>query len=81
MRHTQPDATSKATPAGARLIVTRTPDGRFCIVYTNGATSRRSYTPLLEQVVRQAQRGVGIPVHTEDDALRQHFQDVGVALI
>lgn len=81
MRHTQTTATNETPPAGVHLIVTRTPDGRFCVAYTNGEMSRRSYTSSLEQVVRQAQRAGGIPVQTEDEALRQRCQDVALPLI
>lgn len=81
MLEAQSSATGKLAPNGAYLIVTRAPDGRFCVAYTNGDMSRRSYTSSLEQVVRQAQRAGGIPIHTEDEALRQRCQDVALPLI
>lgn len=81
MLHTQPGATSETAPTGAHLVVTRTPDGRYCVAYTNGKLSRRSYTSSLEQVVSQAQRAGGIPVQTEDEALRQRCREVALPLI
>jgi rRNA-processing protein FCF1 len=63
------------------MVVTRLPDGRYCVAYTDGSVSRRSYTPLVEQVVRQAQRAGGIPVRTDDEVLRQHCREAAVPLI
>ncbi len=81
MTEAQPGSSGTTTPVGAYLIVTRTPDGRYCVAYTAGSMSRRSYTPLLEQVVRQAQRAGGIPIHTDDEALRQRCQDLALPLV
>jgi hypothetical protein len=67
--------------SGAYLAVTRLPDGRYCVAYTAGGISRKSYTPSLEQVVRQAQRAGGLPVRTDDSALRQRCQDAQLPLI
>lgn len=73
--------TEHTPPAGAYLEVTRLPDGRYCVAYTAGEVSRKSYTPSLEQVVRQAQRAGGLPVRTDDGALRQLCEDAAVPLI
>ncbi|MBX0328606.1 hypothetical protein K2Z83_13050 [Oscillochloris sp. ZM17-4] len=62
-------------------MVTREPDGRYCVVYTNGEVSRRSYTSSLEQVIRQVRRAGGIPISTDDGALRQRCIDESLTLI
>jgi hypothetical protein len=69
------------TPARAYLVVTLEADGRYCVAYTDGGVSRRSYTPSLDQVIRQAQRAGGLPVRTDDSALRQRCLDAELPLI
>lgn len=81
MLQARPGAGNETAPPETHLIVTRAPDGRYCVIYRNGGMSRRSYTPSLEQVVRQAQRAGGIPISTEDEALRQRCRDVALPLI
>lgn len=76
---TRPSAESTTTRAS--LIVTRQPDGRYCVVYTDGVVSRRSYTPSLEQIIRQAVRAGRIPISTDDGALRQRCLEVELPLI
>lgn len=75
--------TEPANPQASRacLIVTALPDGRYSVEYTDGTVSRHSYTRLVEQVVRQAQRAGGLPIRTDDDEIRRRCQDVGVPLI
>jgi len=68
-------------PDCAYLEVSRLSDGRYCVAYTTGTVSRRSYTLSVEQVVRQAQRAGNIPIRTDDDALRQHCQDAALPLM
>lgn len=63
------------------LLVTRAPDGRYCVAYIDGSTERRSYAASVDQVVRQAQRAGTIPVRTDDPALQQRCQDVTIPLI
>jgi uncharacterized protein with PIN domain len=65
----------------AHLDVTRTADGRYCVIFVRGGVSRRSYTRSLEQVMSQAQRVGDIVVRTDDLALRQRCQECGVALV
>lgn len=65
----------------AYLMVTRAPDGRYCVAYIDRGVSRRSYTPSLDQVIRQAQRAGGIPVRTDDEELRQRCQDAALPLM
>jgi len=81
MPDAQPSTTDRTVPASAYLVVTRMPDGRYCVAYTDGEVSRRSYTPSVEQVIRQAQRAGRIPVRTDDEVLRQRCQDVALPLI
>lgn len=81
MPEAQPEPTGETTAGGAYLKVTRTPDGRYCVAYTIDTLSRRSYTPQLEQVVRQAQRAGGIPIHTDDEALRQRCRELALPLL
>jgi len=73
--------TTGSTPDRAYLAVARLPDGRYAVSYTAGEVSRRSYTPSVEQIIRQAQRAGNIPIRTDDDALRQRCQDVELPLI
>ncbi len=73
--------TDRPQPTGAYLEVTRLPDGRYCVAYTAGEISRKSYTPSLDQVIRQAQRAGGLPVRTDDSALRQRCEDAALPLI
>lgn len=68
-------------PARAYLDVTRVSDGRYCVAFVRGESSRRSYTPSVEQIVVQAQRAGSIAVRTDDPALRQYCQEAGVALL
>ncbi|NNJ11646.1 hypothetical protein EKD04_015025 [Chloroflexales bacterium ZM16-3] len=70
-----------AQPDHAYLTVTREPDGRYCVVYQHGGVSRRSYTSSLEQVIRQARRAGGIPINTDDGALRQRCVDESLTLL
>jgi hypothetical protein len=65
----------------AHLLVSRALDGRYCVIYVNHEVRRRSYASLPEQVIQQAQRAGGIPIRTDDDALRQYCQDHEVPLI
>lgn len=71
----------RTTPNRPYLAVTLLPDGRYCVAYTVGGVSRQSYTPSLEQVIRQAQRAGGLPVQTDDSALRQRCIDAELPLI
>lgn len=73
--------TGKTTASQAYLLVTRLPDGRYCVAYTDGGVSRKSYTPSAEQVVRQAQRAGGLPVQTEDLELRKRCAEAELPLI
>ena len=77
----QPESTGALPTGGAYLIVTRTPDGRYCVAYTTDSVNRRSYTPVLEQVVQQAQRAGGIPIHTDDEALRARCRELALPLL
>jgi hypothetical protein len=70
-----------AQPDRAHVTVTREPDGRYCVVYTNGGISRRSYTSSLEQVIRQVRRAGDLPIITNDGALRQRCVDESLTLI
>ncbi|NTW01102.1 MAG: hypothetical protein HGA19_07280 [Oscillochloris sp.] len=70
-----------SSPSHAYLIVTLQPDGRYCVAYTDGRISRLSYTPSLEQVIRQAQRAGGLPIRTDDAKLRQRCLDAALSLI
>lgn len=81
MSDAPPTSAGETVAAGAHLVVTRTPDGRYCVAYTVGGVSRRSYTPSVEQVVRQAQRAGGIPVRTDDEALRLRCAEAALPLI
>lgn len=63
------------------LDVTRTADGRYCVAFTRGEFSRRSYTPSVEQVIVQAQRVSSAAVRTDDPTLRQRCQEAGIPLI
>ncbi|MEI7768911.1 MAG: hypothetical protein WCI67_02930 [Chloroflexales bacterium] len=81
MTDAQNTTADSPTPNRAYLAVTLLPDGRYCVAYTDGGVSRRSYTPSLEQVIRQAQRAGGLPVRTEDSALRQRCLDANLTLI
>lgn len=65
----------------AYLMVTRAPDGRYCVAYIDHGVSRRSYTPSLDQVIRQAQRAGGIPVRTDDEELQQRCRDAALPLV
>jgi hypothetical protein len=73
--------TDGPAPGRAFLDVTRLPDGRFEVAYTQGELRRKSYTPSVELVVRQAQRAGGIAVRTADDELRQRCRDAQVPLL
>lgn len=73
--------TGAEPPTPTYLDVTRTTDGRYCVAFTRGELSRRSYTPSADQVVVQAQRAGSLAVRTDDPALRQRCQEAGVALI
>lgn len=77
-KQSTPEAPARS---GAHLIVTRLPDGRYCVAYTDGAISRKSYTPSLEQVIRQAQRAGGLPIRTDDSELRQRCVEAALPLI
>ncbi|GAB4433179.1 MAG: hypothetical protein OHK0015_21630 [Chloroflexi bacterium OHK40] len=77
----QSPVTGHPEVASPHFVVTRMPDGRYCVAYTNGVLSRRSYTPSLEQVIRQAQLAGGLPIRTDDAALRQRCQEVALRLI
>lgn len=78
----EPTATTgKTTATQAYLLVTRLPDGRYCVAYTDGEVSRKSYTSSVEQVVRQAQRAGGLSIQTDDRELRQHCAESGLPLI
>jgi len=77
----QPSNHGGQAPDRAYLVVTRMPDGRYCVVYTAGKVRRRSYTSTLEQVVRQAQLAGSIPVCTDDETLRKRCQEVALPLI
>lgn len=80
MAEAQP--TTDETPHDrAYLMVTRAADGRYCVAYIDGSVSRRSYTPSLDQVIRQAQRAGGLPIRTDDGALRQRCQDEALPLL
>ena len=81
MPEAQPGNTGATSPGGAYLTVTRMPDGRYCVDYIVGGLNRRSYTPQLEQVVQQAQRAGGIPIHTDDEPLRQRCRDLALPLL
>lgn len=70
-----------ATPISPYLVVTRLPDGRYCVAFTAGGTSRKSYTTSAEQVVRQAQRAGGLPVRTDDSELQQRCKESALPLI
>jgi hypothetical protein len=65
----------------AYFLVTRLPDGRYCVAFTDGGVSRKSYTSSVEQVVRQAQRAGGLPVRTDDQELRQRCAECDLPLI
>lgn len=69
------------TDPATYLDVTRTPDGRYCVAFTRDGVIRRSYTPLVEQVISQARRAGNLAVRTDDPALRQRCQEAGVALL
>lgn len=81
MEEAQPSTAGETEPVGAYLVVTRAADGRYCVAYTDGKISRRSYTPSVEQVIRQAQRAGRLPVRTDDATLRQRCQEVALPLI
>lgn len=81
MSEAQTSTAGETAPAGAYLDVTRTADGRYCVAYTGGGVSRRSYTSSVEQVIRQAQRAGGIPVRTDDEALRRSCQEAALPLV
>jgi hypothetical protein len=81
MPEAQPGRTGGPAPVGAHMVVTLQPDGRYCVAYTDGAISRRSYTSSVEQVVRQAQRAGGIPVRTDDEVLRTQCRAAAVPLL
>jgi rRNA-processing protein FCF1 len=68
-------------PARAYLEVTRTSDGRYCVVFIRGEFHRTNFTPSVEQVVVQARRAGSIAVRTNDLALRQRCHEAGVELI
>jgi hypothetical protein len=68
-------------PSRAFLDVSRLPDGRFEVAFTQGELRRKSYTPSVELVVRQALRAGGIPVRTDDAELKQRCLDAQVPLI
>jgi hypothetical protein len=78
---TQHSVADSPTPSRAYLDVTRLPDGRFEVAFTQGELRRKSYTPSIELVVRQALRAGGIPVRTADDELRQRCRDAQVPLL
>lgn len=67
--------------APAFLDVTRASDGRYCVVYTRAGVGRRSYASSAGQVVGQAQRAGGLPVRTDDEALRGHCREAGLMLL
>jgi hypothetical protein len=77
----QTSAAGSATPSQAYLLVTRLPDGRYCVAFTDGGVSRKSYTSSVEQVVRQAQRAGSLPVRTDDQELRQRCAESKLSLI
>ncbi len=79
--HDAPPRTTGPAPDHAYLNVTRLPDGRYCVAYTDGQVSRRSYTPSVEQVIRQAQRAGHLPIRTDDDVLRERCKDAQLPLM
>lgn len=80
MSHIRPQAADPSSVA-AYLDVSRLPDGRYAVVYTAGAVRRCSYTPVVEQVVRQAQRAGNLPIRTDDETLREHCHTVELSLL
>lgn len=74
-------ATAGPASDQAYLQVSRLSDGRYCVAFTSNGVSRRSYTPSLEQVVRQAQRAGGLPIATDDSDLRRRCQELALPLI
>ena len=81
MRTTRNTDESAQVSANAYMDVTRLPDGRYCVLYIDGSVNRRSYTPSIEQVIKQAQRAGSIPVRTDDPTLRQRCRDMALRLI
>jgi hypothetical protein len=81
MAEASPATTANPPSDSPYLLVTRTPDGRYCVDFTDSRVSRRSYTRSAEQVVRQAQRAGGIPVRTDDGVLRECCQNAALPLI
>lgn len=79
--NTQPNTIGSPVSDHTHLVVTQMPDGRYCVVYTAGKIRRRSYTPALDQVIRQAQLAGGIPISTDDETLRQRCQEAGLPLL
>lgn len=77
----QTSTVSNSTTGQAYLVVTRLPDGRYCVAFTDGGVSRKSYTSSVEQVVRQAQRAGSLPVRTDDQELRQRCVECELPLI
>lgn len=63
------------------LLVTKAPDGRYCVAYIDGSTERRSYATSADQVIRQAQRAGDIPIRTDDDTIQRRCQDLALPLI
>lgn len=77
----QPDLTLGQKTAPAYLDVSRTPDGRYCVVFVKGGISRRSYAPTAEQVLAQARHAGDLAVRTDDSVLRGCCQEAGVTLL
>ncbi len=73
--------TGSTTSSQAYFLVTRLADGRYCVAFTDGDVSRKSYTPSVEQVVRQAQRAGNLPIRTDDQELRQRCAESKLPLI
>lgn len=80
MRNDQLGNPGETVPTDAHLVVTRTADGRYCVAYIRSGVCRRSYTRSVEQVIRQAQRAGRLPVHTEDEVLRQRCHEAELPL-
>ena len=80
MSYALPQA-ADSPPVTAYLDVSRLPDGRYAVVYTAGTVRRRSYTPAVDQVVRQAQRAGNLPIRTSDESLRQRCQMAALPLL
>lgn len=81
MTETQHSVTDGPAANHAFLDVIRLPDGRFEVAYTHGELRRKSYTPSVDLVVRQALRAGGIAVRTADDELRQRCREAQVPLL